>query len=137
MTWLVNSLSCHIKWILSDRFTLTLIALFSSFFFFFFFQGACVKKLSGKPKLEDNRAKKQVVALLSAPLEKYNDIVMALMLSNYPRVMDHLDNETNKVMAIVIIQSIMKNNTCISTADQVGVLSVYVIISNFLFEECG
>ncbi|XP_062164060.1 vacuolar protein sorting-associated protein 35B-like isoform X2 [Alnus glutinosa] len=84
--------------------------------------GACVKKLSGKPKLEDNRAKKQVVALLSAPLEKYNDIVMALMLSNYPRVMEHLDNETNKVMAIVIIQSIMKNNTCISNADQVEVL---------------
>ncbi|KAE8057275.1 hypothetical protein FH972_013979 [Carpinus fangiana] len=66
--------------------------------------------------------KKQVVVLLSAPLDKYNDIVMALMLSNYPRVMDHLDNETNKVMAIVIIQSIMKNNTCISTADQVEVL---------------
>ncbi|KAB1204045.1 Vacuolar protein sorting-associated protein 35B [Morella rubra] len=84
--------------------------------------GACVKKLSGKPKLEDNRAKKQVVALLSAPLEKYNDIVMALTLSNYPRVMDHLDNETNKVMAMVIIQSIMKNNTCISTSDQVEVL---------------
>ncbi|KAL4650228.1 vacuolar protein sorting-associated protein 35B-like isoform X3 [Castanea sativa] len=84
--------------------------------------GACVKKLSSKPKLEDQRAKKQVVALLSAPLEKYNDAVMALTLSNYPRVMDHLDNETNKVMAMVIIESIMKNYTCISTADQVEVL---------------
>ncbi|XP_028765106.1 vacuolar protein sorting-associated protein 35B isoform X1 [Neltuma alba] len=84
--------------------------------------GACVKKLSGMPKLDDNRATKQVVALLSAPLDKYNDIVTALTLSNYPRVMDHLDNETNKVMAMVIIQSIMKNNTCISTADKVEVL---------------
>ncbi|KAK4600030.1 hypothetical protein RGQ29_009906 [Quercus rubra] len=84
--------------------------------------GACVKKLSGKPKLEDQRAKKQVVALLSAPLEKYNDAVMALTLSNYPRVMDHLDNETNKVMAMVIIESITKNYTCISTAHQVEVL---------------
>ncbi|KAK4276498.1 hypothetical protein QN277_014639 [Acacia crassicarpa] len=84
--------------------------------------GACVRKLSGKPKLDDNRATKQVVALLSAPLDKYNDIVTALTLSNYPRVMDHLDNETNKVMAMVIIQSIMKNNTCISTADKVEVL---------------
>nr|XP_023901387.1 vacuolar protein sorting-associated protein 35B-like isoform X1 [Quercus suber] len=84
--------------------------------------GACVKKLSGKSKLEDQRAKKQVVALLSAPLEKYNDAVMALTLSNYPRVMDHLDNETNKVMAMVIIESIMKNYTCISTAHQVEVL---------------
>ncbi|KAF7140750.1 hypothetical protein RHSIM_Rhsim06G0018700 [Rhododendron simsii] len=84
--------------------------------------GACVKKLSGKAKLEDTKATKQVVALLSAPLEKYNDIVTALTLSNYPRVMDHLDDGTNKVMAMVIIQSIMTNNTCISTADKVEVL---------------
>lgn len=82
-------------------------------------QGACVKKLSGKPKLDDNRATKQVVALLSAPLDKYNDIVTALTLSNYPRVMDHLDNQTNKVMALVIIQSIMNNNTRITTAEKV------------------
>ncbi|CAN0906197.1 Vacuolar protein sorting-associated protein 35B [Linum grandiflorum] len=84
--------------------------------------GACVKKLAGKPRLDDKRATKQIVVLLSAPLEKYNDIVTALTLSNYPRVMDHLDNETNKVMAMVIIQSIMKNSTCISTADKVEVL---------------
>ncbi|KAJ6336765.1 hypothetical protein OIU76_006607 [Salix suchowensis] len=84
--------------------------------------GACVKKLSGKPKVEDIRAKKQIVALLSAPLEKYNDIVTALTLSNYPHVMDCLDDETNKVMAMVIIQSAMKNKTCISTADKVEVL---------------
>ncbi|GAY42881.1 hypothetical protein CUMW_070330 [Citrus unshiu] len=40
--------------------------------------GACVKKLSSAPKLEDSRATKQVVALLSAPLDKYNDIVEVL-----------------------------------------------------------
>ncbi|KDO84916.1 hypothetical protein CISIN_1g036120mg [Citrus sinensis] len=73
--------------------------------------GACVKKLSSAPKLEDSRATKQVVALLSAPLDKYNDILM-----------DHLDDGTNKVMAMVIIQSIMKNSTCISTAEKVEVL---------------
>uniref|UniRef100_A0A2P2MB45 Vacuolar protein sorting-associated protein 35 n=4 Tax=Rhizophora mucronata TaxID=61149 RepID=A0A2P2MB45_RHIMU len=83
---------------------------------------ACVSKLSAKPELEDSRAKKQIIALLSAPLEKYNDVVTALTLSNYPRVMDYLDNETNKVMALLIIQSIMKNNTCISAADKVEVL---------------
>ncbi|XP_074562511.1 vacuolar protein sorting-associated protein 35B-like [Curcuma longa] len=84
--------------------------------------GACVKKLPGKAKLEDSKATKQIVALLSAPLEKYNDIVTALKLPNYPRVMDHLDNGTKKVMAVVIIQSIMKNTTCISTADKVEAL---------------
>ncbi|KAG0474007.1 hypothetical protein HPP92_015864 [Vanilla planifolia] len=84
--------------------------------------GSCVKKLSGKPRIEDNKATKQIVALLSAPVEKYNDIDTALKLSNYPRVMDHLDHSTKKVMAVVIIQSIMKNNTHISTADKVEAL---------------
>ena len=87
-------------------------------------QEACVKKLSDKPKLEDSRATKQVVALLSAPLEKYSDTVTALTLSNYPRVMDYLDNGTNKVMAMLIIRNIMKNNTCISTADKVCFFSI-------------
>ncbi|CAK7334207.1 unnamed protein product [Dovyalis caffra] len=84
--------------------------------------GACVKKLSSRGKLDDSKATKQIVALLSAPLEKYNDIVTALKLSNYPRVMEYLDIETNKIMATVIIQSIMKNNTRISTADKVEAL---------------
>ncbi|XP_074273569.1 vacuolar protein sorting-associated protein 35B-like isoform X4 [Silene latifolia] len=84
--------------------------------------GACVKKLSGKPKLEDSRATKQIIALLSAPLDKYNDAVTALTLSNYPRIMDYLDNDTKKVMAMLIIQNILKNYTCISTADQVEAL---------------
>ncbi|KAJ9703780.1 hypothetical protein PVL29_005175 [Vitis rotundifolia] len=81
--------------------------------------GACVTKLSSAGKLEDSKSTKQIVALLSAPLEKYNDIVTVLKLSNYPRVMEYLDNRTNKVMAIVIIQSIMKNKTCIATAEKV------------------
>lgn len=96
-----------------------------------FFQGACVKKLSGETKLEDHRATKQVVALLSAPLEKYDDIVTALTLSNYPRVMDYLDNGTNKVMAMVIIQSIMKNNSCISTADKVRMHLLFLLFYQY------
>ncbi|XP_052195655.1 vacuolar protein sorting-associated protein 35A-like [Diospyros lotus] len=84
--------------------------------------GACVKKLSGKGKLDDSKATKQIVALLSAPLEKYNDIETALKLTNYPHVMEHLDNGTNKVMAGVIIQSIIKSRICISTAEKVGAL---------------
>lgn len=84
--------------------------------------GACVKKLSGKGKVEESKATKQIVALLSAPLEKYNDVMTALKLTNYPRVMEHLDYATNKVMAGVIIQSVMKNTTCISTADKVEAL---------------
>lgn len=95
-----------------------------------FWQGACVKKLSGNPKLEDSKATKQIVALLSAPLEKYSDIVTALTLSNYPRVMDHLDAGTNKIMAKIIIENIMKRDTCVSTADKVLSL-IYFCLSCF------
>lgn len=95
-------------------------------------QGACVKKLSGEGKLEDNRATKQIVALLSAPLDKYNDIVTVLKLSNYPSVMEYVDSETNKVMAMVIIQSIMKNNTQISTADKVGFGPIGIYIYTYI-----
>ncbi|KAI4339940.1 hypothetical protein MLD38_024823 [Melastoma candidum] len=84
--------------------------------------GACVRKLSSMAKIEDPRATKQIVALLTAPLEKYSNVVTALTLSNYPCIMNLLDHPTNKVMAMVIIQSILKNETYISAASEVEVL---------------
>lgn len=85
-----------------------------------------MKQLSGRGKIEDNKATKQIVALLSAPLEKYNNVVTALKLSNYPCVMEYLDDETNKVMASVVIQSVMKNNTRITTAEKVYLFGLYI-----------
>ncbi|KAL6582696.1 Vacuolar protein sorting-associated protein 35A [Orobanche minor] len=84
--------------------------------------GACLKKLSGREKLDDSKATKQIVALLSAPLEKYKDIDIALKLSNYPCVMEYLNDGTKKEVASVIIQNIMKNKTCISTCEKVDAL---------------
>ncbi|XP_047972631.1 vacuolar protein sorting-associated protein 35A-like [Salvia hispanica] len=84
--------------------------------------GACVRKLSGREKLDDSKATKQIVALLSAPLEKYKDIDTALKLSNYPLIMECLSDGTHKEMANVIVQNIMKNKTCISTAEKVDAL---------------
>lgn len=86
-----------------------------------------MKKLEGYGKVKDTKATKQIVALLSAPLEKYNNVVTMLKLVNYPKVMEHLDYETNKVMAVVIIQSIMKNNTLITTSDKVFYNSCAVV----------
>ncbi|CAN4109823.1 unnamed protein product [Withania somnifera] len=84
--------------------------------------GACVKKLSVKGKLKDSKATKQIVALLSAPLEKYKNIDTSLKLSNYPHVMEHLDDATSKEMANVLVQTSLKNKTCISTAEKVEAL---------------
>jgi vacuolar protein sorting-associated protein 35 len=57
------------------------------------------------------------VALLSALLEKYKDVVVVLKLSNYAQVMKHLDYETNKVMAVVLIQSVLSNSTMITVLE--------------------
>lgn len=84
--------------------------------------GSCIKQLSGKGKIHDTRATKELVTLLSAPLEKYNDVVIALKLTNYPLVMEYLDSENKRVMATVIIRSIMKNKTVIATAEKVEAL---------------
>jgi vacuolar protein sorting-associated protein 35 len=84
--------------------------------------GSCVKQLSGKGKIDDTRATKELVSLLSAPLEKYNDVVTALKLTNYPLVVEYLDTETKRIMATVIVRSIMKNNTLITTAEKVEAL---------------
>lgn len=59
------------------------------------------------------------MALLSAPLEKYKDVVVVLKLGNYAKVMEHLDYDTNRVMAVVLIQSILANNTLITAPDKV------------------
>lgn len=84
--------------------------------------GSCVSQLSATGKLCDDKASKQIVAFLSAPLEKYNDVVTILKLTNYPRVMEYLDHDKNKAVAIIIIQSILKNDTRIATADEVDAL---------------
>ncbi|GAB2282859.1 Vacuolar protein sorting-associated protein 35A [Dionaea muscipula] len=84
--------------------------------------GSCVNKLSGVGIVEDSQATKQIVALLSAPLDKYNDVNVALKLTNYRRVMEYLDYGTNKVMASIIIRNILKNTTVISSGDKVEAL---------------
>ncbi|CAI0392829.1 unnamed protein product, partial [Linum tenue] len=99
--------------------------------------GSCFKKLQSVGKVEDNKATKQIVALLSAPLEKYNDIVTALKLSNYPCVMEYLDTETSKIMATVIIQSIMKNSTRISSADKVQVEALFELMKGLMKDSEG
>lgn len=77
--------------------------------------------------MKDAKATKQIVALLSAPLEKYKDVVVVLKLGNYAKVMEHLDYDTNRVMAVVLIQSILANNTLITAPDKVCFLLKYYL----------
>jgi len=91
-------------------------------------KGSCFHKLSGVGKFDDGPATKQIVALLSAPLDKYKNVMTALKLSNYPQVMECLDIETNKVMANIVIQNIMKNSTYISNGDKVYIFVTFALL---------
>jgi hypothetical protein len=85
-------------------------------------QGSCVKILAGQGKIRESKTVKQIVALLSEPLHKYGDVVTVLQLGHYSRVMATLEFETNKVMAVLVIQSILKNGTRISEVATVDAL---------------
>lgn len=82
-------------------------------------QGLCVKRLEGKGRVKDAKATKQLVLLLSGPLEKYNNVVVLLKLSNYAHVMRHLDHDNNRSMAVVLIQSVLSNYILITEPDKV------------------
>lgn len=82
-------------------------------------QESCVKIFDGKGRVKDSKAAKQLVALLSAPLEKYKDVVVVLKLSNYATLMEHLDYSMNRGMAVVLIQSVLSNYTLITAPDKV------------------
>eukprot|EP00271_Cylindrocystis_brebissonii_P013678 TRINITY_DN3378_c0_g1_i1.p1 TRINITY_DN3378_c0_g1~~TRINITY_DN3378_c0_g1_i1.p1 ORF type:complete len:854 (+),score=150.46 TRINITY_DN3378_c0_g1_i1:195-2564(+) len=83
----------------------------------------CVRCLDTKGgSIKDSKAIKQITLLLTAPLEQYKDFVVVLGLAHYSRVMHHLEGEANKAMAIVIVQSILKNATQIGEPDKVELL---------------
>lgn len=85
-------------------------------------QGSCVKMLAGQGKIREAKSVKAIVALLSEPLAQYGDVVTVLQLGHYGQLMATLEFETNKVMAVLVIQSILKNGTRIGDTARVEAL---------------
>ncbi len=69
-----------------------------------------VQALASRDVAADARAEKQLVALLTIPLESY-DVVTVLGLGRYPALMGLLQLSMRKEMAVKIVQSILKNDT--------------------------
>ena len=63
------------------------------------------------------QATKQLVNLLTAPLDAY-DVVSVLSLSSYPKLMDVLEHNTRKQMAITIVRSVLKSGTIVQEVEQ-------------------
>ena len=70
----------------------------------------CHQALASRDVAADGRAEKQLVALLTIPLESY-DVVTVLGLGRYPALMALLQLSMRKEMAVKIVQSILKNDT--------------------------
>ncbi|CAI5518230.1 unnamed protein product [Closterium sp. Naga37s-1] len=85
---------------------------------------ACVGILDARRQTKDSPTTKQLVALLSAALDKFGPggVLTVLQLPHYARVMGHLDHETNKAMAVVIIQNMVKHETTIGDPEKVECL---------------
>ena len=69
------------------------------------------------------QATKQLVNLLTAPLDAY-DVVSVLSLSSYPKLMDVLEHNTRKQMAITIVRSVLKSGTIVQEVEQASPLPI-------------
>ncbi|KAK9808922.1 hypothetical protein WJX72_006449 [[Myrmecia] bisecta] len=81
--------------------------------------------LQSRATSRDARAEKQLVALLSIPLDKF-DVVTVLGLNNYPHVMGLLAPATQKEMAVKIVQVILKNTTRVTSVEKVDMLFDFI-----------
>ena len=84
-----------------------------------------VQALQKRDLASDPRGEKQVVALLSIPLETH-DIVTVLGLQNYPSVMSLLSPATCRQMAVTIVKSILDAGTLVSSEAKVELLFSFI-----------
>ncbi|KAK3267396.1 hypothetical protein CYMTET_24041 [Cymbomonas tetramitiformis] len=81
--------------------------------------------LAAQNQAVSGKAVTELVALLSAPLSVY-DVVPILSLQAYPKVMELLEEPVRKEMAVTIVRSVLKSNTCITDSEKVDTLFGFI-----------
>lgn len=84
-----------------------------------------MQALRARQLSSDSQAEKQIVSLLSIPLNTY-DAVTVLGLHNYPSVLSLLSPPTCKQMAVTIVQSILKAGTLVGSESKVEMLFDFI-----------
>ncbi|KAL4440093.1 hypothetical protein ABPG75_003094 [Micractinium tetrahymenae] len=85
----------------------------------------CHNALQRRGPIGEPKAEKQVVALLSTPLDKY-DVVTVLGLTHYPSVMELLQPRMKREMATKIVQTLLRSSTHVSGVDKVEMLFSFI-----------
>ena len=75
--------------------------------------------------LSDPKATRQLVALLTAPLDAY-DVVSVLGLASYPKLMQALDAVTRKSVAATVVRSLLKSGAPVSSCAQADTLLAFI-----------
>ena len=77
--------------------------------------------------VSDQKGVRQLVALLTVPLDTY-DVVSVLRLSSYPRVMALLQPANYRQMAVTIVRSVLRSRTRVDDVDQVETLFRFISV---------
>ncbi|KAL6778260.1 VPS35 [Auxenochlorella protothecoides x Auxenochlorella symbiontica] len=83
--------------------------------------GNCHDALRSRGTVPAGKAEREVVALLSTPLNKY-DVVTVLGLKQYPAVLSLLRPNMQREVALNIAQSLLRRGARISSAEHAGLL---------------
>lgn len=85
-------------------------------------QASCAECLAARGGTKDSATTKQLVHLLSTPLDDLpGGVETVLRLEHYAVLMAHLDFDTNRQMAVRTVTSVIKHSTKISTTAEVGI----------------
>jgi len=63
---------------------------------------------------QNSAAGKQLIKLLSIPLDSFNNIITILKLENYAPLLSFLSYSARKSVAINLVENVLKNDTKIS-----------------------
>jgi len=94
----------------------------------------CAAALAARGKVVESKATKQLVSLLTAPLDAH-DVVAVLSLGSYPKVLAALEPGVRKQMAVTIVRCMLKNGTVVTEVEQVDLL--FQFISLLIKDEDG
>jgi len=86
---------------------------------------SCADSLAPHGVVSEARASRNVVKVLSAPLDAY-DVLEVLSLQSYPRVLGLLEESTSKQMALTVVRALMKGGKSVSDIDKVEMLFSFI-----------
>ena len=79
----------------------------------------CVQTIGESGTVTDSTCSQSVEQLLSTPLESYGDVLQVLRLENFPVLMQHLNQASQKKVALATVRAVHRRNTVLSEPEHI------------------